>query len=301
MRRHDVRSEGDGHAHRADAEISLPHGFRWPDGKRIAVFFNVAHEGWSEGRWPGIGPMGNPLAGGIPDTNALSWGEYGHRRGIDHILGCLGKHEIKANVMVCGVVAETHPESIRAIAEAGHDIVSHSYGMDIVPVALDEAAEAANIARTTELIVAACGVRPRGWISPRATPSPRSSRLLAEAGYEWHGDFLNDDLPYVLRFGSRPIVAFPLGMDASDLPILVRHGHSPRAMLERVRDTLEDLRQALPGQAVKLDVTVHAHVFGRPACIAVYDRIADLVLSSRDVWLGTRDAAVRHVRTAVGV
>ncbi len=57
----------------------LPHDYRWPDGRHVAVVFNVAFEGWSDGKAPGIGPMGNPLPGGIFDTNALAWGHYGRR------------------------------------------------------------------------------------------------------------------------------------------------------------------------------------------------------------------------------
>lgn len=62
-------------------EIPLPKDFRWPTGKRLAVFFRVAFEGWSDGHWPGVGPMGNPLKPGFPDLNALGFAEYGHRRG----------------------------------------------------------------------------------------------------------------------------------------------------------------------------------------------------------------------------
>ena len=43
----------------------LPHDYRWPGGRHVAVVFNVAFEGWSDGKAPGIGPMGNPLPGGI--------------------------------------------------------------------------------------------------------------------------------------------------------------------------------------------------------------------------------------------
>ena len=35
----------------------------WPNGKRIAVVFNVCLEAWSDGKAPGISPMGNPLPG----------------------------------------------------------------------------------------------------------------------------------------------------------------------------------------------------------------------------------------------
>ena len=67
----------------------LPHDYRWPGGRHVAVVFNVAFEGWSNGKAPGIGPMGNPLPGGIFDTNALAWGHYGAVRGIERLLRVL--------------------------------------------------------------------------------------------------------------------------------------------------------------------------------------------------------------------
>jgi hypothetical protein len=56
--------------HAGGSEVPAPANFRWPGGKRIAVFFRVSFEWWSDGKWPGIGPMGNPLKPGIPDLNA---------------------------------------------------------------------------------------------------------------------------------------------------------------------------------------------------------------------------------------
>jgi hypothetical protein len=54
----------------------LPNNFRWPGGHHIALIFNIAYEAWSQGKAPGIGPMGNPLPAGAFDVNALSWGNY---------------------------------------------------------------------------------------------------------------------------------------------------------------------------------------------------------------------------------
>ena len=68
--------------HAGATETRLPADFRWPGGKRLAVFFRCAFEGWSDGHWPGVGPMGNPLKPGVPDLNAIGFAEYGHRRGI---------------------------------------------------------------------------------------------------------------------------------------------------------------------------------------------------------------------------
>ena len=50
--------------------VRLDRAFRWPGGRHVAVVLNVAYEGWSDGKAPGIGPMGNPLPAGAFDTNA---------------------------------------------------------------------------------------------------------------------------------------------------------------------------------------------------------------------------------------
>ena len=35
--------------------------FLWPGGRHVAAVADVAYEGWSDGKAPGIGPAGNPL------------------------------------------------------------------------------------------------------------------------------------------------------------------------------------------------------------------------------------------------
>lgn len=286
--------------HAGGVEIPTPRDFLWPGGKRIGVFFRVACEGWSAGAWPSLGPMGNPLKPGVPDLNALGWVEYGMRRGIHRILAVLERHRIKTTVILCGVLAERYPQVVRRIAEAGHDLVAHSYGMDTIPAYLDEEQERAVIRRTTELIETASGVRPRGWISPRATPSPRTARLLTEAGYEWHGDTMNDDLPYVVRFGDRPIVAFPGGMEMNDTPLYIRYGNSPRMMLEMFDDWLDYVRKHENG-AARIDPSIHAHVFGRVAGIHVFEQLIEKAKAADDIWIGTRQEAVAHLRAAVNL
>lgn len=285
--------------HTGGVEVPAPADFRWPGGKRIAVFFRVAVEGWSDGGWPGMGPMGNPLKPGVPDLNALGWVEYGARRGIHRILDVLARHDVKTTIFVCAVIAERYPKVLRRIVEEGHDIVAHSYGMDVIPVYLTEEEERANIRRVTELIEDASGVRPTGWISPRSSPSPRTARMLAEEGYVWHGDTMNDDLPYLVKFGDRSIVAFPSNMEMNDTPLSVRYGNSPRQMLEVYDDFFDYVRKYETG-AVRIDPSIHAHVFGRISGIHVFDELLRRAKAADDVWIGTRKAAVEHLRNVIG-
>ena len=182
----------------------LPEDFRWPGGRRVAVIFNIAYEAWSDGQAPGIGPMGNVLKPGFFDTNAASWAEFGKVRGIARLLKIAEKHQIKTSVMVNGVLCERDPQSVKRLVQLGHEVVNHSWGMDVIPVYLDEAAERANLQRNHDLLTHTTGVAPTGWISPRGTGSLISSRLLAQAGYTHHGDVNDDELPYVCLLYTSP-------------------------------------------------------------------------------------------------
>jgi peptidoglycan/xylan/chitin deacetylase (PgdA/CDA1 family) len=170
----------------------LPDTFRWPGGRRLAVVFNIAYEAWSDGQAPGIGPMGNVLKPGYFDSNAHSWASFGLVRGIQRLLAIAERHRVKTSVMVNGVICERDRAMVRQLAQRGHEIVNHSWGMDVLPVYLDEAAERANLERNHHILRETAGVAPCGWISPRGTGSALSARLLAEAGYLHHGD-VNDD------------------------------------------------------------------------------------------------------------
>ena len=279
--------------------LRLGRDFRWPGGRRVAVVFNIVYEAWSDGKAPSIGPMGNPLPAGEFDTNALSWGNYGAERGIERLLRVLDQSKIRASIMVNGVLAERFPNTVRAITAAGHEIVAHSYAQEIIPAKLTPEEDRANILKTTEIFQSVTKVKPRGWISPRGTPGPETARLLLEAGYQWQGDVFDDDRPYVQLFGDRGLVAIPFIMDINDLPHAMRYGRSPRQFVELFDDVLVNARNNKT-EAMMIDVTAHAHVYGRPAGAAAYEAITKKTKKLKDVWIATRDEIAGDVRKTLG-
>jgi len=265
----------------------MPAGARWPNGRQVAVVVNVMYEMWSDGTAPGLGPMGNPLPGGALDHQARSWAEYGSRTGIHRLLRLLDEAKVTATVYTSGILAERAPETITAIAAAGHELCGHSWSQDVSLPALDEAGETDDIARTTAAITAAAGRAPTGWMSPRCTPSERTPALLAAAGYRWYGDVFDTDLPYLLETPSGPITALPFGLDVNDMPMLVRYGAPARELA----DSFEYLLVAahLEPERCYLDVTVHAHIAARPAGSRALREILDMVSQDRDCFFATRD------------
>ncbi len=163
-------------------------------------------------------------------------------RGIHRLLAIAERQGVKTSVMVNGVICERDPATVKRLADLGHEIVNHSWGMDVIPVYLDEAGERANLARNHERLAGTAGVAPVGWISPRGTGSAISSRLLAEAGYLHHGDVNDDDRPYVMDFWRQAHRRHPLTMDVNDLPTCVRYGQGPRHMLDTFNDTFAAMR-----------------------------------------------------------
>jgi peptidoglycan/xylan/chitin deacetylase (PgdA/CDA1 family) len=270
-----------------------PVAWRWPNGKRTAVIFNVCLEAWSDGKAPGISPMGNPLPAGALDTMAISWAAYGVNVGIHRLLEALARHGAKCSAMVNAIVAERSPEAVKAIADGGHEVLSHSYTMDVVPGLLKEDEQRQNIQRCATLLERAAGRKVQGWLSPRGTSGPGHARLLAEAGFRWHGDVFDDDLPYVQQFDDQRIVAIPLGTDVNDMPFM-KYGNAPQTMLDSFNQNIEVAR-AQGERPAQIDVTVHAHIFGRPRGAYFYEKIVEKATACDDVWIATRAEIADHV------
>ncbi|MFD2421086.1 polysaccharide deacetylase family protein [Amycolatopsis pigmentata] len=265
----------------------------WPGGKKVAVMITGAVELWSPGHWPAYAPMAMawPLAGAI-DTHSVSWAEYGATTGIWRLLEILRAHHMPATFGVNGLVAERFPEAALAVHEAGHEIAAHSYAQDVIPALLDVSAEAENIRRCAEILERLTGVRPTGWMSPRATGTASTPCLLAEHGYTWSGDYNDHDLPRVLTTPAGHLVTI-MHSELSD----VRGVAGPRAYLAGHVDLLDDVL-AGDGPGV-FNLTVHAHVGGRPLLSGMFDRILDRVEQVRDdVWIATHQQVAEHVLAA---
>lgn len=259
---------------------------RWPGDRRLAVSLNVLLEGYSTGESPVLGPMGNPLVAGTVDSQALSWIAYAPKLGIYRIMRMLDRHGLRATVFVSSVVAQNHPEVVLSAEHNGHEVAAHGYAQDVIPAYQTKPVEAESIRQCTSVLRSLLGRQPRGWLSPRATPSVDTCELLLDNGYEYQCDYFDDHLPYVRNVDGRRIVAIPLTMDVNDLPSLVRYGNPPLAILQTFSDVLEQFTNS--GETVLLDITMHVHVAGRPYVASVYDRVMSVLAQRPDAWIATR-------------
>lgn len=153
-----------------------------------------------ERRWsPPAGVLPNALTCDVEDYFQVSafeplvpkesWAERECRipRNVDRVLELFDSAGVRGTFFTLGWVAEHHPEVVRRIADAGHEVASH--GMQHVRVR-DQSAEAfrEDIVRAKGLLEdvsggAVRGYRAASWSLDRTTPW--AHRIMAEAGYEY--------------------------------------------------------------------------------------------------------------------
>lgn len=256
----------------------------WPEGKPLAVAVNIMLDGWTGNSAPGIGPMGNPLQAGVLDLQARSWADYGPKEGAWRILDVLRANEVRAVWYISGIIAELYAPLVRAIAEEGHRIACHGWAQNILPAYQTAQQEASDLIRCTRTLTAVSGQRPRGWLSPRCTPSPRTTQMLLKAGFHWQADTFNSDLPYLLKTGDGSLVAMPFTTEVNDLPLYIRYGNEPE-MFSRVLKRIVHHWPQIGNRPGCLDITVHAHVFGRPFGLIEFINALEIVGDYGWTWL----------------
>src|SRR5574340_926175 len=178
----------------------------WPNKARMAVLFTFDYQA----------EVGSPtLPSGKISYAIHTERMYGGRHGIGRVLDILDKHNIKSTFFVSGVTAERYPNSVRAIRDRGHDLAGHAYEHEELHL-FSRAEETEIIRKTIEAIEKVSGVRPLGWRSPKVLISDNTLELLAGFGFVYNSDFLNEDLPYVLKIGGKEMVEIPYTFTTDD-------------------------------------------------------------------------------------
>lgn len=263
-------------------KAQVPRG--WPRDRPLADSVSVMLEGWAAPDAPGLGPMGNILKPGTVDLQARSWADYGAKVGAWRLLDLLDQEGVKAVFYTSGVVAERFPALPAAIARRGHPVSAHGWSQGTLPAYLTPEQEAADIARCVAALKATAGSPPAGWLSPRCTPSARTSEFLAALGFGFQAEMFDADLPYRIETPSGPLIGVPFTMEVNDMPLYVRYGNEPDAFTRTLTKIVEGWSR-LGNPHGCLDITVHAHVFGRPyGALALLDSLA-VVKQNPHCWL----------------
>ncbi|MAF46650.1 MAG: polysaccharide deacetylase family protein [Rhodospirillales bacterium] len=282
-----------------------PYPYSLPNGAKVALVSSIALEMWSQGSTPG---KNMPGSGSIissdmtlptRDIRVEKMIEFGAKVGIKRLLEIVDREGITCTLIANGRAIEENPEIVREIHARGNEICGHSYAQDASSYDFTDAeAERANIRKTVDVIEKVTGERPIGWESPRGTPSENTMRLLIEEGFTWCGDYADDELPYVLEIGGKPLVIVPYsGLAVNDYPVTINQRNTPRIYFEEFSKTLDLLLEeaALTGRPGLVRAATHAHLYGRSWGRWAFRDVIRYAKRHSDVWITTRGELAKHI------
>lgn len=264
-----------------------PPPIRWPDDARICMSITVGFEAFL---YAGHMSFGRAKPG-EKHAFSLSFADYAYKVGIWRILDLLDRHKVKATFDVGGLAADRYPNAVRAMAQAGHEVAGHGWANDVVPQENDLEGELKGIKDTLAAIEAACGARPRGWVSPGSMSTSMTRQRLMEEGLAWDGDDISQDLPFVVRQQSKSIVVLPrVNLPCNDLVTCVIFGNPPGAYLEGFVETFDFLyKEGLRGRPGWVDIIIHADLGARPYLMSVIEKAIAYAKGFDGVWFARRE------------
>jgi peptidoglycan/xylan/chitin deacetylase (PgdA/CDA1 family) len=264
--------------------------FRLPEGKRVAVYVVLQIEYWEllapEGtyREPRFkGEFGNFH----PDYRTWTYREYGNRVGLYRILDVLDKLKIAPTVAIGAGALEAHPEIVPEISERHFEVAAHGLTANrMITSNMTEEEERAHIQASRDAITTAFGAPPRGWLSQDFGTTPRTSRLLREAGFGYSMDWANDEQPYP-QLQTQDLVALPAPSEWDDVQTLWHRRVPADRFPSLVADAIEVLERAPETNARAIAIGVHPWVLGTPHRIRYLREALQLIQSHSAVGITT--------------
>ena len=127
----------------------------------------------------------------------------------------------------------------------------------------------------------------QGWLSPARSQSENTPELLQQAGLQWFGDWINDELPYPFQTANGPLTALPLSLELEDRFIVGENLHAEAEYADQMVDACDFLLEEAQrsGQGRLLALNIHPWVMGQPHRIKHLERVfAHLADNAGLIW-----------------
>ncbi len=274
----------------------------WPGGAKMALSIVVNVEEGSEttvargdrGPEP-VDELGIHLKAPIRNYGNESNYLYGIKAGAPRIVRLLRDYGVRASWTVAAMSLENHPEIARAIAELGHEPVSHGWRW-IHQFKMDEDQERDFIRKAVVSIERSVGVRPYGWLS-RYLHTDNTRRLLIEEGFTYHMDDYSGDIPFWDRttVPGKPIVIVPYQIDTNDMKMWTDPAMTPQQWLDYAKACFDQLyREGEGGNPKMMSLGLHLRIIGRAGRIWAFEAFLRHVRAHSGVWIATRREIAEH-------
>jgi peptidoglycan/xylan/chitin deacetylase (PgdA/CDA1 family) len=259
------------------------------DGTRLIIWPVVNIEEWEiERPMPRhASPPPGGVTGAVPDMPNWTWHEYGMRVGFWRLLEAFEKRNIKPTLSINAKVCDTCPDVASAARDAQWEFMAHCYVQMSIHKVEDQPAM---IRQSLDRLESFLGHRPRGWLGPGRTQTFDTLDHVADAGFDWFGDWILDDQPFWVKTKSRPLVSIPYTVEINDITIMVSGQHESDAMLRRARDAFDRLYAESEQSVRVMAFGVHPYVSGAAHRIRYFEEMLDFFARQPGVsfWTGDR-------------
>lgn len=263
----------------------------WPDSARIAVALTFDVD--AESAWLGRDPE-NARRPGV-----LSQGAYSPKVAVPAILELLAREGIRATFFVPGLDADAHPDTVRAIHRAGHELGHHGYEHVRADPA-DRDAEERSLRRGIEALERISGERPVGFRSPSCDFTAHTLELLTQERFSYSSNFMDSHAPY--KHGKTDIIELPVQWILDDAPFFLFGLGVNQRPIQPASHALEIWREEFEGlyEWRSLYVlTLHPQLIGRPSRLRALADLIHFIQGHDGVWFATcreiADVALRQL------
>ena len=277
----------------------------WPGGARVAVSFVLNYEeGGERSVADGDAHCETYLVPDIvgvaprPQRNAFVEDafEYGSRVGFWRLMQLFEERGLPFTCWAVGLALSRNPDAGRAMAEAGHEVASHSWRW-IDYAGMPEDRERDDIRKAVRTITDIVGTPPLGWYTGRSSANTRRL-VLEETATLYESDSYNDDLPYWTTVAGNPRLVVPYALDTNDFKFAMNPGWmSGEDFFAYLKAAFDQLYREGARSPKMMSIGLHPRLSGRPARAHAVARFMDHVQNHTDVWICRRVEIARHWMT----
>ncbi len=258
---------------------------RLPNGARMAIWVIVNVEEWDAKQTmprtvltPPAG--GSPTPDITPDIPNWAWHEYGNRVGFWRLLKVFDEFRIPGVLAINGSALSAYPPIVEAAITRKWEFMGHGFTQRNMQKVESERED---IRRTADVIAAATGKRPRGWLGPGLTETWETPDLLKQEGYEYVADWVLDDQPVWLKTTTAPIVNVPYTQECNDVAMMLIQHHKASEYYERAIDQFEQIYEDSAESARIMALVVHPYIMGAPHRSKYFRAIFETIQQRSDV------------------
>lgn len=263
--------------------------FTWPEHARIAFVVGIAFEAWDKTKPTRGAALQSPLPSNAlckRDYSTETFREFGPKVGLRRLLEICDRYDVKVSLPINGLTAEYYPALVKECYARGHELVAHGWDQGERLYMLTRDQERENIHKTREAITKLIGEAPTGWSSPGVRSTGNTVELLVEAGFLYHCDYHDDEMPYPLRVDGKTLIEFPHQYTINDHRMLEHQ--TRQQFFERFKDEFDYRYRIGREMPNMLNVITHAFLISRIPLIDTFEQILAYAKSHKEVWFARR-------------